>query len=154
MTDTPVLDPAGETPPIGDPAYVLDEQVGFILRQVQQRHTVIFASAFGEELTPMQWAALARLTEAGECSQNQLGRLIATDVATIKGVVDRLVRRGLVATAPDGSDRRRVVLRLTDEGREAYRKRESLALAVSADTLRPLSPDERATFLALLDRLR
>jgi len=30
------------------------------------------------------------LTETGPCSQNLLGRLTAMDVATIKGVIDRL----------------------------------------------------------------
>ena len=48
----------------------------------------------------MQWAALAKLAEVGECSQNLLGRLVAMDVATIKGVVERLVRRGFAATRP------------------------------------------------------
>jgi DNA-binding MarR family transcriptional regulator len=52
---------------------VLDEQIGFILRQVWQRHATIFAREIGINLTPTQWAALAKLTETGPCSQNQLG---------------------------------------------------------------------------------
>jgi hypothetical protein len=68
--------------------YVLDEQVGFALRQAQQRHTTIFAAKMIEDLTPTQWAALAKLRELGDCSQNHLGRLTAMDAATIKGVVD------------------------------------------------------------------
>jgi hypothetical protein len=53
----------------------------------------IFAKEIGINLTPTQWAALAKLTETGPCSQNQLGRLAAMDVATIKGVIDRLTAR-------------------------------------------------------------
>src|ERR1700759_4172507 len=83
------------------PAYVLDEQIGFILRQVSQRHAVIFARGIGADLTPTQWAALAKLAESGPCSQNALGRLTAMDVATIKGVIDRLTMRGLTETAAD-----------------------------------------------------
>ena len=49
--------------------YVLDEQVGFVLRQAQQRHTTIFAAEMIEDLTPTQWAALAKLRELGDCSQ-------------------------------------------------------------------------------------
>jgi MarR family transcriptional regulator, lower aerobic nicotinate degradation pathway regulator len=75
------------------PGYILDEQIGFILRQVWQRHATIFAKEIGINLTPTQWAALAKLTETGPCSQNQLGRLTAMDVATIKGVIDRLTAR-------------------------------------------------------------
>ncbi|MGN6114632.1 MAG: MarR family transcriptional regulator, partial [Nitrobacter sp.] len=33
-------------------SYILDEQVGFILRQVSQRHSAIFANAIGNNLTP------------------------------------------------------------------------------------------------------
>ena len=89
------------------PAYNLDEQVGFILRQVWQRHAAIFAREIGINLTPTQWAALAKLAETGPCSQNLLGRLTAMDVATIKGVIDRLTARGLTETSPDLEDGRR-----------------------------------------------
>src|SRR3569833_591534 len=99
-------------------AYVLDDQIGFILRQVWQRHTNIFAREIGASLTPTQWAALSKLVETGPCSQNQLGRLTAMDVATIKGVIDRLTARGLTATsrAPQGG--RRLLVSLTRAGRQ------------------------------------
>lgn len=137
-----------------DRTYELEEQVGFILRQVQQRHAAIFTAAFGAEITSLQWAAMAKLAEVGECSQNLLGRLIATDVATIKGVVERMMKRGVLQARPDPADRRRLLLRLTEAGRAAYRASEERALAVSQETLMPLSPADRATFVALLGRLR
>ena len=42
------------------PPYVLEEQIGFILRQVWQRHATIFAREIGINLTSAQWAALAK----------------------------------------------------------------------------------------------
>ena len=45
--------------------YVLDDQVGFVLRQAQQRHPTIFAAEMIEGVTPTQWAALAKLRECG-----------------------------------------------------------------------------------------
>ena len=98
------------------PAYILDEQIGFILRQVWQRHATIFARDIGINLTPTQWAALAKLNETGPCSQNQLGRLTAMDVATIKGVIDRLTARGLTETSSDPEDGRRLLVSLTRAG--------------------------------------
>src|SRR5258705_4084978 len=83
------------------PAYVLEEQVGFILRQVWQRHAAIFAREIGINLTPTQWAALAKLTETGPCSQNQLGRLTAMDFASIQVLIDRLTARVITATHTD-----------------------------------------------------
>jgi DNA-binding MarR family transcriptional regulator len=136
------------------PSYILDEQIGFILRQVWQRHTTIFARDIGINLTPTQWAAVAKLAETGPCSQNQLGRLTAMDVATIKGVIDRLSARGLTETSPDPEDGRRLLVSLTRAGQQLVEKAAPSALAISKETLAPLDIKERETLLALLNRLR
>jgi DNA-binding MarR family transcriptional regulator len=136
------------------PAYVLEEQVGFILRQVWQRHAAIFAREIGINLTPTQWAALAKLTETGPCSQNQLGRLTAMDVATIKGVIDRLTARGLTETSADPEDGRRLLVSLTRAGQQMAEKAAPNALAITRETLAPLDAKERETLIALLSKLR
>ncbi len=136
----------------GTDDYVLDEQVGFLMRRANQRHLAIFARAI-PDLTPTQFAALARLCELGEVSQNALGRATAMDAATIKGVVDRLRARGLVEVTPDEVDQRRVVLAPSAAGRALFHSLKARAAAISAETLAPLSEDEREMFLALLRRL-
>ncbi len=136
------------------PLYVLDEQIGFILRQVSQRHAMIFARDIGADLTPTQWAALAKLAETGPCSQNQLGRLTAMDVATIKGVIDRLTARGLTETSSDPADGRRLRVNLTRSGQQLAEKLAANALAVSKETLAPLDSQERETLVALLGKLK
>lgn len=135
-------------------AYVLDDQVGFILRQVSQRHAALFAERFGETLTPTQWASLSKLHEKGPLSQNHLGRLTAMDVATIKGVIDRLTARGLTEVAADDTDARRRLVRLTEEGRALVESLFPSAFDVTAATLAPLTRAEQRTFLALLRKLR
>ena len=136
------------------PGYILDEQIGFILRQVSQRHASIFARDIGINLTPTQWAALAKLNETGPCSQNLLGRLTSMDVATIKGVIDRLTARGLTETSPDPEDGRRLLVSLTRAGQQLAEKAAPNALAISRETLAPLDARERETLFALLSRLR
>jgi DNA-binding MarR family transcriptional regulator len=136
------------------PPYVLEEQIGFILRQVSQRHSTIFAERIGGNLTPTQWAALDKLLDNGPCSQNQLGRITAMDVATIKGVIDRLTARGLTETSPDPDDGRRLLVSLTKAGQLAAEKALVNAIEISESTLEPLTPKERETFLALLSKLR
>ncbi len=118
-------------------AYILDTQVGFVLRQAQQRHTTIFASLMIEGLTPTQWAALAKLREIGPSSQNLLGRLTAMDAATIKGVIDRLTRRGFTTTTPDPADGRRLLVALTEDGASLYDKAKPLAERITEETLEP-----------------
>jgi DNA-binding MarR family transcriptional regulator len=135
-------------------SYVLDEQIGFILRQVSQRHAVIFARDIGAELTPTQWAAVSKLAETGPCSQNQLGRLTAMDVATIKGVIDRLTARGLTETSADPEDGRRLRVSLTRAGQQLAEKVASNALAITKETLAPLDSRERELLVAMLEKLR
>ena len=136
------------------PYYILDEQIGFILRQVWQRHSSIFSRDIGTNLTPTQWAALSKLAETGPCSQNQLGRLTAMDVATIKGVIDRLTARGLTETSQDPEDGRRLLVSLTRAGQQLAEKVAPNALAITRETLAPLEPKEREMLMALLNKLR
>jgi DNA-binding MarR family transcriptional regulator len=133
--------------------YILDDQVGFVLRQVSQRHAAIFVAKIGDDLTPTQWAVLAKLLEKGPCSQNLLGRQVAMDAATIKGVVDRLTKRGLVDTRADPDDARRLVVVLTAEGRHLAQDTLERAEAITEETLAPLSRTERTNLLALLRKL-
>ena len=134
-------------------AYILDDQIGFILRQAYQKHALLFVECFGEDFTPTQWAAVAKLNEVGGCSQYFLGRLTAMDAATIKGVVDRLMKRGYIESTPSATDRRRVTITLTAAGKKAYERCVGAALRVSSDTLLRLKPRDRTVLLRLLKQL-
>jgi DNA-binding MarR family transcriptional regulator len=76
------------------------------------------------------------------------------DVATIKGVIDRLTARGLTETSPDPDDGRRLLVSLTRAGQALAEKAAPHALAISKETLAPLDAKERETFIALLSKLR
>jgi DNA-binding MarR family transcriptional regulator len=141
-----VQNPAPET-------YLLDDQVGYLLRLAGQRHAAIFQAHTVEGLTPTQFATLVRLAENGACSQNQLGRLAAMDIATIKGVVDRLRQKGLVRTAPSRDDRRRSIVSLTDEGMRILDRMIAAGRVITEETLTPLNPSERRSLIRLLRKL-
>ncbi len=132
--------------------YVLEDQVGFLMRRANQRHLGLFSSHI-PDLTATQFAALAKLCTLGHLSQNALGRATAMDAATIKGVVDRLKRKGYVVSAPDANDQRRVHLTPTAEGLAAFEALVPDAKAATEDTLAPLSKQERSDFLRLLSKL-
>jgi DNA-binding MarR family transcriptional regulator len=141
--------PAAETPP----DYVLDSQVGFLMRVAMQRHTSIFMSNMIEDLTQTQFAVLAKLHEVGPSSQNHLGRLVYLDAATIKGVVDRLGLRGFSTTGSDPTDRRRRAVSLTEKGARVVDAAIRVAAEVSAKTLRPLTAEEQRTLTRLLKKI-
>ena len=95
-----------------------------------------------------------RLNDVGAVSQNQLGRLVGMDAATTKGVVNRLVDKGLVKTRPDGADMRRLVISLTDEGVAALAKTVPIAhRIITSETTAKLTRREAARLCALLDKL-
>jgi DNA-binding MarR family transcriptional regulator len=135
--------------------YVLERQIGHLLRRAHQRATAIFLAELGEGhgVTPTQFAALVKLRDLGAQSQNELGRRIAMDPATIQGVIRRLAARRLIELSADAGDRRRTTLRLTERGLALVERTIPLGLRVTAKTLAPLTASERARFLRLLARL-
>jgi DNA-binding MarR family transcriptional regulator len=135
-------------------AYVLEDQIGYLLRRAHQRATEIFNAVMGQfGVTPTQFAALAKLDDLQAVSQNQLGRLTAMDPATISGVVGRLIARGLVRQLPDPQDARLVVLTLTSAGKAAVTEMKAIAAEVSARTLEPLKHSEATTLLKALAKI-
>jgi DNA-binding MarR family transcriptional regulator len=61
---------------------------------------------------------------------------------TVSKAINELVEQGMVRRTGDCSDRRRVVLELTDEGAEALRRASSVAHARIARLLEPLDEAE------------
>jgi DNA-binding MarR family transcriptional regulator len=133
--------------------YILDRQVGFILRQVVQQHIAIFAKHMIAELTPTQFAALAKLYQVGSCSQNRLGRLTAMDAATIKGVIDRLTKRHFTEVRTDPDDARLLIVHLTARGRKITESAIRRAAKITELTLDPLSKADQTALLRILKKM-
>lgn len=127
--------------------------MGFALRKASQRHTAIFQQLMVEDLTPTQWAALVKAGELGSVSQNQLGRDTAMDAATIKGVVDRLVRRGFLTASADPGDSRKNLISLTPQGRQTLDAGRPAALRITEETLAGLTSAERLMLVELLRKI-
>jgi DNA-binding MarR family transcriptional regulator len=94
-----------------------------------------------------------KVAELGAVSQNQLGRDTAMDVATIKGVVDRLLKRDFITTEEDPNDARRSIISLTAEGAAAVKQARPIAAAITAETLNGLTPAEQRTLVELLRKI-
>lgn len=133
--------------------YVLEDQVGYLLRLASQRHALIFQNSSVNGLTPTQFSTLLRVYENGEVSQNHLGRLAAMDVATTKGVVDRLRQKDLVKTRTDLDDKRRSIISLTPQAEAMIDDLKRAGLKISKETLAPLTASERKTLVSLLKKI-
>ncbi len=137
-----------------DASTVLDEDIAHLIRRAHQRASATFMAVLTtHNLTPAQYFALARLREKGEVSQNLLGRMAAMDPATIQGVVKRLNERDLITRVPDPNDRRRISLRLTDQGVALIDGLRSGIEEMTSRVLAPLSSDEQSQLRDLLKRI-
>lgn len=132
--------------------YRLEDQIGFKLRLANQKHLEVFARMM-PDITPTQFAVLAKLLEEDTISQNQLGRLVGMDAATTKGVVDRLRAKGFVRRIKSTSDMRRLEILLTPEGRAFALRAVQTAADISAATAQNLTRRELERLLELLDKL-
>lgn len=136
------------------PEYRLDEQVGFLLRKAHQAHIAICTEKLGGLLTPVQFSTLYRLaSEPDPVSQNALGRMVAMDAATTKGVVTRLKERGLIVSRADATDKRRHMLSTTEQGRALLTETVPLMQEITRQTLAPLEAYEQDMLLALLRKI-
>ncbi len=146
--------PSSTVDPEAIRTYRLEEQIGYLIRRAHQRASAIFDAVMADfDVTPVQFAALAKLHDLGPTSQNLLGRLVGIDPATMFGVAGRLAKRGLVQATPDPADARLVLLDLTQEGRSVVEAMKARGGEVTARTLEPLTREEAAELRRLLAKI-
>ena len=137
-----------------EPAYRLEDQVGFLLRRAYQRASSNLVDRIGPyDLTAPQFATLARLYERGTLSQNLLGRLVAMEPANIRDVVLRLKKRRLVMTRRDPDDGRLILVSLTASGTSLVEELLPIEIECTARTLAKFNANEKALLYDLLGRL-
>lgn len=134
-------------------AFVVEDQVGFLLRAASQRNNEVFSQHITNGLTRVQFATMAKLVEIHSCSQNELGRLVLLDRASIKEVISRLKKRGFILVRPDAQDRRQHILSLTELGRRTIQRGILIAPRITNKMLEPLDADERVEILRLLQKM-
>ena len=132
----------------------VEDHVGFLLRRAHQRHVALFTAGMAHaDITPTQFTALLKTVQLGRITQNHLGRLAAMDPATIQGVVQRLIARGLIRRGRDPMDRRTAVLEPIEAGVALIGSVVPCAQRAHDAALAPLSPQERTKVLALLRKM-
>ena len=136
------------------PPYIFTEQIGHLLRRAYQHHLAIFqANAADPNLTSTQFVTLCALRDKGPCSQADLIQATSIDQATIRGIIDRLARRGLVRLQTDPADKRRSMVTLTQEGDTLLEQTVPRARLISTLTMDRLNPAERIALMFTLRKM-
>jgi DNA-binding MarR family transcriptional regulator len=104
-------------------------------------------------VSPAQVSLLVAIKYAPGVGVGELAARERVSAAAMSKHVDRLERAGLAARRPSEDDRRRVGLRLTDEGQRVLRRVRSRRTAWLASRLGGLTPDELAAVEAAIEPL-
>lgn len=115
---------------VRDVAAALRVSVGLLLRRLRQ-------VGVPGELTVPETSALARLDRNGPATSSELARVEQISPQSMGVTLSALEARGLVTRDPDARDGRRIVLSVTETGRQLLRDKrdartEHLARALAA----------------------
>ncbi|WP_421738204.1 MarR family winged helix-turn-helix transcriptional regulator [Caulobacter sp.] len=112
----------------------LPSYLSYLLYQTEQHRRALAADCIARHgLSFPKWVAMVSLRRFGDCSMTRLAKLSASDRTTLTRSIDGLIRDGLVARETSPTDRRIVVVRLTQAGHD-------LLTAIRTD-IRPLNEE-------------
>jgi DNA-binding MarR family transcriptional regulator len=104
-------------------------------------------------VTADQFVMLAALAEAGAVTQQDLVRRCHSDPNTVRAILIRLEKSGLVARGPHATDLRAVSVALTERGKALEGELRAFNEAFQADLVGLFQPDELESLLGALARI-
>jgi len=133
----------------------IEKSVGFLLAKAYQRACALFKEEFDSyDLTPQQFGILAFLWIEDGLSQAELSSRSQIDRTTMGGIVDRLEKDGMVERFSHPDDRRAYQVFLTPKGKSLEEELCIVANRVLQRVNSPLAPEEQATLVRLLEKIR
>ncbi|WP_300605388.1 MarR family transcriptional regulator [Trebonia sp.] len=121
-------------------------QLSFLIQGILERR------AGERDLSIVQMRLLGVLRDRTP-TMNELARLLDLDKSSVTGLVDRAQRRGLVERVPSATDRRAVLVSLTDHGRALAAEGAARFAADVWLLLERLPPADRDALSELVSRL-
>lgn len=121
-------------------------QLSFLIQGLLERR------AAEQDLSIIQTRLLGVLRDR-KPTMNELARFLGLDKSSVTGLVDRAERRGLVTRVPSTTDRRAVLVSLTEDGRSLVSQAAARFEADVSSLLVRLPPRERETLARIVSRL-
>jgi len=105
-------------------------------------------------VTQTQFLVLLAVHSYRQCSMGTLARSMRVRMPTATGIINRLVRDGLVRRSPSPEDRRLVFVELTPKGESFIRQFQDLVQHRWEDVLKILGVGELKAFFRIITKLR
>ena len=110
-------------------------------------------STVTKEVTIPQMAILALLKDGGSCKMSDIAKLLHVTTSASTGIVDRMVRVGLLKRLPDKKDRRIIKIEMTQKGTklidDIHKNRQKMIM----DLFSRLTSAERDRYLKTVKKL-
>jgi len=87
------------------------------------------------------------------CRMGELAARLTVSVSSLTAIIDRMVSKSLLERKQSKSDRRVVLVTLTDTGRRQFELRRKARLRMAEGMLKALNPREQRNFLALMRKI-
>ncbi|RZK50674.1 MAG: MarR family transcriptional regulator [Pedobacter sp.] len=107
----------------------------------------------GYEITIDQWLILKSIHENPDFSQNDIGKILFKDNASITRIIQLLVKAGYLNRKEHPEDRRRVQLSLTPKGIKITEEVHLIALENRANALKDVNPEHLQELKQMLDQI-
>jgi DNA-binding MarR family transcriptional regulator len=101
-----------------------------------------------------EWRVMSIIASSAHLTARDISRVLATDKAWVGLSVKRLAKRGYLTRSADEQDSRRVLLRLTKQGKKMHDSILIVARQRHRRLLGALPPGAADTLIASLDRLQ
>lgn len=139
---------------VDEHALPLPSYLSYLLYQTEQHRRAMAADLLARHgLTFAKWVAMISLRRFGNLSMTRLAKLAATDRTTLTRAIDSLIADALVAREASPSDRRIVVVCLTDSGRTLLEAIRAEIRPLNRDICSNLTAEEQAAMTGYLQKM-
>ncbi len=132
----------------------LDRCVGYITDNAMKNLSEAFGSRLKDsKVTRIQWIALYHIQRKGPISQRELSHLMNVQDSSAGRLIDRLERDGMVKRERNLSDRRLIMISLTEAGGILFDSVLPIGALYNQELVKNISEEDLKTFEKVLSQL-
>lgn len=107
----------------------------------------------GYKITIDQWLIIRCILENPHITQQEMGEIVFKDNASVTRMIELLVKSGYIIRKPHGSDRRRVLLTVTPQGKKIIEDMHQVVIQNRQVALAGISQEEIMLVNKVLNRV-